>query len=200
MSGNRTAGFVKSENVIWIVAAALLAGFLAGAAVGVYKTGTIADPHRPAQPGATDAARQQAIEMLKAQTDQNPQDIAGWIQLGHHYFDANLPKEAVRAYETALALDPQNADVWTDLGVMYRRSGSPEKAVEAFDRAMGLDPEHQISRYNKGIVLFHDLEDAPGALEAWEALLAINPDAQTPGGQTVRQMVDHIRQEHPADP
>lgn len=196
MAQNQTGRQVKSENVIWIVAVALLAGFLAGTVFGVYKTGTIADPNRPAAQAETDAARQQAIEMLKAQIRQNPQDLTAWIQLGHHYFDADRHLDAIEAYQTALALDPQNADVWTDLGVMYRRSGSPEKAVEAFDRAMVLDPDHQISRYNKGIVLFHDLEDPHGALKAWETLLAINPDARTPGGQTVRQLVDHIRREH----
>ena len=79
---------------------------------------------------------------------------------------------------------------------MYRRSGSPEKAVDAFDRAMNIDPNHEISRFNKGIVLFHDLKDEKGALAAWESLLAINPKAKSPGGQTVRELVDHIKQKH----
>lgn len=196
MGGKKLSGYVRSENVIWIVAASLLIGFVSGVAFGIYKSGTIADPHQPAPPASMDEDRQKAIDALKARTGQNPRDMDAWIEMGHQYFDGNRPEEAVAAYEKALAIDPENADVWTNLGVMYRRSDSPEKAVAAFDRAMNIDSTHEISRFNKGIVLFHDLKDQKGALAAWESLLAINPDAKTPGGQTVRELVDHIKENH----
>jgi cytochrome c-type biogenesis protein CcmH/NrfG len=196
MAEKKIAGYVKSENVIWFVVASLLVGFVTGVAFGVYKSGTIADPHESAPSADLDVERQQAIDTLKAQTEKNPQDLAAWVDLGHQYFDANLPEEAIGAYETALAIDPENANVWTDLGVMYRRSGRPDKAVEAFDRAMAIDPTHEISRFNKGIVLFHDLKDEKNALVAWESLLALNPNAKSPGGQTVRELVDHIKEKH----
>ena len=61
---------------------------------------------------------------------------------------------------------------------------------------MQIDPAHEISRFNKGIVLFHDLKDEEGALKTWESLLAINPDAQSPGGHAVQELVDHIQKEH----
>ena len=196
MSNKKTSGYVKSENVIWFVAASLLVGFVSGVAFGIYKSGTIIDPHQSTPPAAMDAERQKTIETLKAQTVENPQDVAAWIQLGHQYFDANLPEQSIVAYEKALAIEPDNPNVWTDLGVMYRRSGSPEKAIDAFDRAMNIDAKHEISRFNKGIVLFHDLKDETGALTAWESLLAINPNAKSPGGQTVRELVDHIKENH----
>ena len=196
MSGKKITGYVKSENVIWFVVASLLIGFIAGVAFGIYKSGAIADPNQSAPSADMDIERQQEIDTLKAQTEKNPRDVTAWINLGHQYFDSNLPDAAIAAYEKALSLDPDNANVWTDLGVMYRRSGSPDKAVDAFDRAMNLDPTHEISRFNKGIVLFHDLKDEKGALAAWEALLAINPRAKSPGGQTVRELVDHIKEAH----
>ena len=196
MAKKKVAGYIKSENVIWFVVASLLIGFVTGVAFGIYKSGTIADPHEAAPSAGMDVERQQAIDMLKAQTEKNPQDVTAWVDLGHQYFDANLAEEAIAAYESALAIEPENANVWTDLGVMYRRSGSPDKAVDAFDRAMTIDPTHEISRVNKGIVLFHDLKDEKNALAAWESLLALNPDAKSPGGQTVRELVDHIKQKH----
>jgi cytochrome c-type biogenesis protein CcmH/NrfG len=196
MAKKKVAGYIKSENVIWFVVASLLIGFVTGVAFGIYKSGTIADPHEAAPSAGMDVERQQAIDMLKAQTEKNPQDVTAWVDLGHQYFDANLAEEAIAAYESALAIEPENANVWTDLGVMYRRSGSPDKAVDAFDRAMTIDPTHEISRFNKGIVLFHDLKDEKNALAAWESLLALNPDAKSPGGQTVRELVDHIKQKH----
>ncbi len=197
MGEKKIPGYVKSENVIWFIVASLLIGFVTGVAFGIYKIGAIADPHQLTAPaGMDDAERKKTIDTLQAQTEQNPRDIAAWIQLGHQYFDANLQDEAIAAYRKALAIEPENANVWTDLGVMYRRSGSPEKAVDAFDRAMNFDPVHEGSRFNKGIVLFHDLEDERGALAAWESLLAINPNAKSPGGQTVQELVDHLKENH----
>lgn len=196
MGEKKISGYVKSENVIWFVVASLLIGFVTGVAFGIYKSGAIADPHQTSPQAGMDIERQQEIDKLKSQAEKNPQDMDAWTQLGHQYFDANLPDEAIAAYEKALAIGPENANVWTDLGVMYRRSGSLEKAVEAFDKAIDIDPTHEISRFNKGIVLFHDLKDQKGALGAWESLLAINPNAKSPGGQTVRELVDHIKQKH----
>ena len=196
MVGKNNPGYIKSENVIWFVATALLIGFVSGVAFGIYKSGSIADPHQADASPAMDEERQRTIDSLKAQTQKNPEDLQAWIQLGHQYFDANLTDDAIAAYEKALAIQPQNADVWTDLGVMYRRSGKPQKAVDAFDRAMALDSRHEISRFNKGIVLFHDLKDEEGALKAWEALLAINPSASSPSGQSVKELVDHVKEKH----
>jgi cytochrome c-type biogenesis protein CcmH/NrfG len=196
MDEKKRSGYVKSENVIWFVVAALLIGFVTGVAFGIYKSGTIFDPHQSPPPATLDADRQKMIAALKERVAQNPQDMDAWIELGHHYFDVNLPDDAIDAYQKALAIDPDNADVWTDMGVMYRRSGSPDKAVTAFDRAMNIDSRHEVSRFNKGIVLFHDLKDEKGALAAWESLLAINPNARSSSGQTVRELVDHIKANH----
>jgi cytochrome c-type biogenesis protein CcmH/NrfG len=196
MGETKISGYVKSENVIWFVVASLLIGFVSGVAFGIYKSGTIADPHQSAPSANMDIERQQAIDALKAQVEKNPQDRAAWIDMGHLFFDANLPNDAITAYEKALAIDPESADVWTDLGVMYRRSGNLKKAVDAFDRAINIDPTHEISRFNKGIVLFHDLKDEKGALVAWESLLAINPNAKSPSGQTLKELVDHIKANH----
>lgn len=196
MTKQPNSGYVKSENVIWFVVASLLIGFISGVAFGIYKSGTITDPHQSEESAAMNEERQKSIDTLEAKTRQNPDDVQAWIQLGHQYFDANLSKDAIAAYEKALAIQPGNANVWTDLGVMYRREGQPKKAIEAFDRAIAIDPTHEISRFNKGIVLFHDLKDEPGALASWEELLAINPNASSPSGQTVKELVNHIKANH----
>ncbi|GAB6905498.1 Tetratricopeptide repeat-containing protein [Desulfosarcina cetonica] len=196
MTSKKIAGYVKSENVIWLVVAALLVGFVSGVAFGIYKVGMTADARFSAEAPGMDAARQQTVNELKTRVKKDPKDLDGWIQLGHQYFDTNQMAAAIDAYQKALALDDRNANVWTDLGVMYRRNGELQKAVKAFDRAIAIDPKHEISRFNKGIVLLHDLKDEKGALETWEALLAINPQAASPGGQTVRELVDHIKNNH----
>ena len=81
----------------------------------------------------------------------------------------------------------------TDLGIMYRRSGDPQKAIEMFDRAITLDPQQQNARFNKGIVLLHDLKDKAGAVAAWEGLLEINPVAMAPNGQSVDALIQQYK-------
>jgi len=78
---------------------------------------------------------------------------------------------------------------------MYRRTDRPEKAIEAFDKAIAMDPTHEISRLNKGIVLMYDRNDPDGAIESWENLLKINPNATTGNGDSVREFVDQVKKE-----
>jgi cytochrome c-type biogenesis protein CcmH/NrfG len=139
-----------------------------------------------AKPSSDQTAK---IETLEKLTRENPENIENWIQLGHIYYDTDQIKEAINAYETALKIKPDVPNILTDLGVMYRRAGDPKKAVAKFDQAMAADPSHQISRFNKGIVLMHDLNDAKGAVDAWRELIELNPDAKAPNGQLVKDLI-----------
>jgi tetratricopeptide (TPR) repeat protein len=81
------------------------------------------------------------------------------------------------------------------MGVMYRRNGNPREAIKAFEKAIETDPKHEVALMNKGIVLLHDLQDADGAIEAWEELLEINPVAMAPTGQSVDEMVQQMKKQ-----
>ena len=135
------------------------------------------------------------IAGLEFKTSQNPGDTAGWIQLGNLCFDSDLPEKAIAAYKEALAINPDNADVLTDMGVMYRKSGKYDKAVQSFDKAVGVNPKHEIARFNKGIVLMHDLNNPQGAIQAWEELLTVNPLAMAPNGQSIDEMLNKMKQQ-----
>ncbi|MCP4107374.1 MAG: tetratricopeptide repeat protein [Desulfobacteraceae bacterium] len=134
------------------------------------------------------------ISAIEQDISKNPEDAEAWIKLGNICFDSGRVKKAIGAYEKALELNPKNANVLTDLGVMYRRDKQPEKAVEAFDKAITADPHHEVSRFNKGIVLMHDLKNYEGAIREWNELVKMNPMAMTPGGQTVKEMVERIKE------
>lgn len=132
-----------------------------------------------------------AAQILKYEkiTREDPANVEAWIHLGHAYFDSDKPKPAIAAYTKALELAPGNANVLTDLGVMYRRNGEPEKALEQFGKASALDPKHEQSRFNKGIVLMHDLKQKEAAIAAWQELLAINPNAKAPNGMPITELI-----------
>ena len=76
---------------------------------------------------------------------------------------------------------------------MYRRIGEPRKVIYAFDRAVAEDPSHQMSRFNRGIVLFYDLDDRVEAFQSWDELVKLNPNFRTPTGQTIVQMMTGLR-------
>jgi cytochrome c-type biogenesis protein CcmH/NrfG len=173
-----------------------ICGFLAGIAFTVYKGGSPgSSPATVAggQPQAQNDDTQQAIIHLEAEVTANPENFESWIRLGHLYYDSDQPEKAIAAYTKSMEFHTADANLLTDLGVMYRRTKQPEKAIELFNKAIQQDPSHQPSRFNKGIVLLHDLNDATGAIASWEELLRINPEAKTANGQPIREFVDHVK-------
>lgn len=193
-------GYVKKSSLLLACFIALAAGFLGGVALSAYKfRSAVSLPapgpgQQPASVPAVSKERADAIEALKRETSQNPGNVKAWIELGNHYFDADEFEKSIHAYEQALALDPKNANTLTDLGVMYRRNGQLQKAVAAFDSAMTVDPMHETSRFNKGIVLMHDLNDRKGAIEAWEGLIRINPLVKSANGIPIKEMLEKLKQ------
>jgi tetratricopeptide (TPR) repeat protein len=189
-------GYTKKETVWLVGLVTLVVGFVAGVAFSVYKQGAgpsmVPMPHDQAGEVAAIAAR---IPDLVQQAAGHPDEPAHWIELGNAYYDTEQPDKAIDAYQKALALNPANPDVWTDMGVMYRKHGLPEKAIASFDKAIDLNSRHEIARFNKGVVLMHDLNNRGEALRVWEQLLAINPQAKAPGGQPLKDMLDRFKAE-----
>ena len=187
------SAYVTRQTLMTSVVLALMIGFFGGLVFGIYKTSSDLPPSQVANSTA-DEGQARMLQALEAKVRQNPNDVAAWVQLGHLNFDRNAVPEAIEAYEKALALAPDDAPVHTDLGVMYRRANRPEDAVREFDRAIALDPQLENPRFNKGVVLLHDLNDRAGALQAWEELLKINPLAMAPNGQSVDELITHYRE------
>ena len=203
-SKNGDGQYVRKETFWLAILMALAVGFFAGVMFAIFKSDNAAVPGQrqvqmpqaqaPQSPAA-DPGRLSMITGLEEETRANPTNVKAWIELGNSYFDAGQNEKSIQAYRRALELDPNNANVWTDMGVMYRRSGNPQEAINAFDRAMQVDPKHEVSRMNKGIVLLHDMNDLDGAIKAWEELLAVNPVATAPNGQSIDQMIQQMKKQ-----
>jgi cytochrome c-type biogenesis protein CcmH/NrfG len=192
--------YVKKETLYLVSLLALAVGFFGGVMYGVFKADTSL-PGRSSSPGQSSTVQtsnsdlSNMIAALEREVASNPDNATAWIELGNNYFDTNQYDKAIRAYQRSLEIQPNNANVLTDMGVMYRRSGKPQEAIKAFDKAMQVDPKHEVSRFNKGIVLLHDLKDTQGAIRAWEDLMKVNPFAMTPSGQSVDQMVTQMKKQ-----
>jgi cytochrome c-type biogenesis protein CcmH/NrfG len=189
----KDAPTITKKTAMTLAAVTFVLGFFAGVGFAVYKSNLTSGV---ASNSSTAMDYAQKAKALEAEVINNPENTEAWIQLGHVYFDTNKYDLAIVAYEKSLELNPSNADVLTDLGIMYRRSGQPRRAIEKFDKAVAVDPKHETARFNKGIVLMHDLGDRDGAIRAWDDLLEINPLAMAGNKQSVDQMVKHYKEGH----
>jgi cytochrome c-type biogenesis protein CcmH/NrfG len=202
---NTHKGYVKKETLLIVSIITLVIGFLAGIALTVYKTGTSSSSQSSEQSSVMDQmqanektetdSNKMATEIagLEKRTASKPDDVEAWTELGNLYFDSNSYDKAILAYSQALKINPDNADVLTDLGVMYQRSQRPNEAIKSFDKAIEIDPRHEASRFNKGIVLLHDLNDRQGAIKTWEELVKINSSAKTSSGKLVSEMIQQLK-------
>ncbi|MDR3042856.1 MAG: tetratricopeptide repeat protein [Desulfovibrio sp.] len=198
--------YVRKSTMYMAVAVALIVGAFLGVQVASMYSSAPAQEKRavsaPTQQSQNGAASQispdvmaRILEMEQAVL-KDPNDVAAWTKLGHLYFDTDQPKKAIPAYEKSLALKPNDPDVLTDLGVMYREDHQHDRALATFEKAIAANPKHQIARFNKGIVLYFDLERKDDAMKAWRELLAINPDAKAPNGQPLKEMIQSLQQQN----
>lgn len=198
--------YVKKQTFITVAILALLAGFIGGTVYSSFKLtgqqstgvaqnsqGGVSMPPQQTQDQSAEFAAK--IMQLEKYLEQNPSDADAWANLGNLLFDTNQPPQAIEAYKRSLEIKPGNLGVMTDLGVMYRRNGQPEHAVDMFDEVISLNPNFEQARFNKGIVLLHDLNDVQAGIQAWEELLKINPMAMTSTGETVENIVKRLKEQ-----
>lgn len=195
---------ITGQTLIAAVCVAFCVGFLSGVTLTIYKSRSLSPPPQTERATKADKAETNKLDemriSLEAELLKNPDNVATLTQLGNTYFDLNQYQKAINIYEKSLALAPNDPDVLTDMGVMYRRNKQPQKAIEAFDRAMQADPGHEPSRFNKGVVLMHDIQDVVGAVAAWEELVKLNPFATAPNGLAIKDMLAQYQQRSQSDP
>ncbi len=187
MTSNENSGYIKAPTFFTAIIIAFAIGLVCGVVLTAYKSGSA----MPDSEAPSDASMEKMISALEAQLKERPEDVSLWVRLGHTCFDTGNHEKAIHAYEKALELGGDNADILTDLGVMYRRGNQFQKAVACFDRAISLVPSHETARFNKGVVLMHDLKDEAGALQVWKSLLELNPVFTAPNGQTLDELISH---------
>lgn len=188
---NKTSQPILGYLIVFII------GFICGVGFAALKMDSGTSPGSASAPAPQQSSETaSAIQSLEAEVTGNPENFQAWVQLGHLYYDTGQNEKAITAYTTSLKYHSGDANLLTDLGVMYRRTGKPEAAIEWFRKAQAMDARHLPSRLNEGIVRYYDLKDTEGALAKWEELLAIDPNAKSSNGDSIREFVDHLRAEH----
>jgi len=197
---NEVKGMVQKQTLYIAMLVSITFGFMVGAMYTSFKLADDAPMVRQQPAPGSDAGSQEIsaetgsrILKLEQFIEENPENVDAWIQLGNLFFDTNRFGDAIEAYQKSLALKPGDPGVLTDMGVMYRRNKNPQKAIESFDLAIVASPAFETARFNKGIVLMHDMDDMADGIRAWEALVEMNPMAEAPNGELVSSLVEKMK-------
>jgi tetratricopeptide (TPR) repeat protein len=121
----------------------------------------------------------QLIARAIQKTEHNAKDLEAWRELGNAYFDADMPTQAIAAYNRALAIKPDDTNILNDQGAMYRQTGDFAHALANFEKARKVDPYNLESLYNSGYVLAFDLNQIDKALVLWRRYLTLDYTSET---------------------
>ena len=196
---NKISGMVHKQTLYMAILVSITLGFVAGAMYTSFKLpGQAPGAQQIQAPKDHDSQKESAetgsrILKLEQFLKENPENVDAWTQLGNLFFDVDRFSDAIEAYKKSLSLKPGDPRVLTDIGVMYRRDKNPEKAIETFDKVISIDPSFETARFNKGVVLMHDMDDLAGGIQAWEELVEVNPGATAPNGESVSALVERLK-------
>jgi tetratricopeptide (TPR) repeat protein len=117
----------------------------------------------------------EALGLIAAALDLNPQVAAAWINLGHVQSVAGHGEKAVRSYRQALALAPADPVVLKALAGVLWHLGRHEEALQCLDQLLAGCPEDIEALNNRGNLLRAMRRQKP-ALADYDAVLAARPD------------------------
>jgi cytochrome c-type biogenesis protein CcmH/NrfG len=175
---------ISQPKALALIVVALLVGFWGGyfyrgqSAMSTVSRGAAPahDHAREHRHDAVSAGAEHDLQVHLAVLRKEPNNRLALVQVGNIYYDTQRFRQAIEYYQQALQLDPADVNVRTDLGTSFWYSGHPREAIEHFELALKTKPGYPQSLFNLGIVKLHGLNDPEGAVAAWEALLAANPD------------------------
>ncbi|MGD9600124.1 MAG: tetratricopeptide repeat protein [Steroidobacteraceae bacterium] len=132
----------------------------------------------------TERAAQSPAEMvarLARRLEREPDDLAGWLQLGRSYVVMGQPALALRAYGRADRLaDGKNAEAligMAEILTVQDDSALTGTAGELFERALAIDPKAGKALFF-GAVSAMRRGELPVARERFATLLALDPPAE----------------------
>jgi len=182
MSGSRhsasPAGYWSAPQAYILATVTLLIGLgvgylLRGSEVGTLTTTTSVPVSRQAgQASNIDVT----VQPLLLQLQSRPNDPVLLARIGNTYYDGQQYAQAIEYYGRALKIQPNDVDVRTDMGTAMWYSGDADGALRQFEQSLQYQPTHAQTLFNMGIVKWQGKKDNQGALQAWERLLATNPN------------------------
>jgi len=119
----------------------------------------------------------QAIEALKKELEENPDNLDGWVALSRALTAADQVLEAVSALRNAVALAPDNIQIKGDLASTLTQASQGvvgQEATELFGEILQAEPGDPRARYFNGLITAQS-GDLRGAIAIWRGLEADSP-------------------------
>ncbi len=134
-------------------------GEISGAVIALYPKN--AAPVKGGQVQDTDLPDSPAREVSIAFKNQKgrvmepavPFDTAGWYDRGNYLLFLRRYKDAINAYENAIAMSSLNYQSWYGKGIALAKLGKVQEALLAFDEALSIRPKNSRILHTKGTLL-----------------------------------------------
>ena len=134
--------------------------------------------------------RHGAVEAARDAAERFPRHPDAWMLLGDAYQMVFRQREALGAYEEALALE-ERADAAIAAGHLYRRAGRPAEAAARFARAYAAGGGPQCLWENaQSLYLAGDETAADSALDLWASVVPNGRDRLTNARAEMRALKD----------
>ena len=121
---------------------------------------------------------QEVINDLKARIKADPGNADLHAQTGDVYFSMKQFTEAIAHYKEAVRLNPKDVDSYNDLALVFHYIGNSDDAIKYLNKGIEADATYQRIWLTKGFILSRGFGDTPGAIKAWQEVVALNPDNQ----------------------
>lgn len=120
-----------------------------------------------------------------------PEDYQSLLTMGNSLMDQQNYAMAAECYSKANKLSPGNPDLLVDLGTCQHSIGNHQAALTNFNAALLAQPDHQVAKFNMGIV-YYSMQDTTNAIGWWQKLLDEKPGEDVE--KRIAQMMQMARQ------
>lgn len=111
---------------------------------------------------------QEAIDLFRQMTQDNPDVAIAYTNLGLLYLKKGDMEAAQKALEQSIALNPGDALAYNHLGVTLREQGKFHESQTAYLQAIKLDESYADAHLNLGILYDLYLQQLPKALQQYQ--------------------------------
>jgi tetratricopeptide (TPR) repeat protein len=106
-------------------------------------------------------------------TDVGEKTASFWNNKGGSLAALGRHEEAIRCYDTALAINSNVTQIWNNKGSALSALGRGEEAIQCYDKALAIDPQFVMALCNKGSAL-HILGQHEEAIRFYDKVLSID--------------------------
>ena len=96
-------------------------------------------------------AAQEALKLLYEARERDPHNHAIWLALGNCYVTLRQLADALRCYETGIALKPDEPWAYFNRGLLGLEGNNPTQAVTDFDQVLRLRPNLTEAHFNRAL-------------------------------------------------